>query len=300
MKRHQEVLNRNLNHVFNLPNVVGVGIGYKVRGGEITKEHAIVALVAKKLAKEYLPKSGLIPAEIEGLTTDVREVGELRLLANTAKVRPAQPGYSIGHYKITAGTFGAVVYDAQTREPLILSNNHVLANVTNGTDGNSKIGDPIYQPGKYDGGTEQDTIAHLHRFVPVYYGLFAKTNKVDCAAAKPISDDMITNEILGIGKVNGTAEAAVDMNIKNSGRTTELTEGTIDTVSTTVRVNMGDGRYAKFADQFVAGATSKGGDSGSLVLDENNAAVGLLFAGSDTTTVMCRIQNVLEELDVTF
>jgi len=48
----------------------------------------------------------------------------------------------------------------------------------------------------------------------------------------------------------------------------------------------------------MAGAMSQGGDRGSAVLDDNNNLVGLLFAGSDTSTIMNRIQNVFYELGV--
>lgn len=303
MERQKQILQKHVDKLLNLPNVVGVGIGYKVKDGETLDEHAIVALVTKKVSKFYLNEASTIPAELDEIRTDVVEVGEVSLLENTGKMRPAQPGISIGHYKITAGTFGAVVYDKNTKEPLIISNNHVLANVTNGKDGNSAIGDPIYQPGPYDGGTAQDTIAHLHRFVPITYyktlPLSPVKNKVDTAVAKPISKDLINPEILEIGKVNGTIEAAVGMAVKKNGRTTGFTQGTIQTLHATIKVNMGNNRIAVFEDQIVTGPISAGGDSGSLVLNENNQAVGLLFAGSTETTILCPIANVLSALNVT-
>jgi hypothetical protein len=43
------------------------------------------------------------------------------------RMRPAQGGVSIGHYKITAGTLGCLVRDGKGGT-YILSNNHVLAN----------------------------------------------------------------------------------------------------------------------------------------------------------------------------
>jgi hypothetical protein len=43
---------------------------------------------------------------------------------------------------------------------------------------------------------------------------------------------------------------------------------------------------------------SAGGDSGSAVLDESDRVIGLLFAGSESTTIINRIQNVLEALNV--
>ena len=48
----------------------------------------------------------------------------------------------------------------------------------------------------------------------------------------------------------------------------------------------------------MAGAMSAGGDSGSAVLDGSGRVVGLLFAGSESTTIINRIQNVMEALSV--
>ena len=65
-----------------------------------------------------------------------------------------------------------------------------------------------------------------------------------------------------------------------------------------MNVQYGQDQIAIFTDQFMAGAMSKGGDSGSAVLDDSNRLVGLLFAGSDTTTVINRIENVFSALGV--
>jgi len=46
----------------------------------------------------------------------------------------------------------------------------------------------------------------------------------------------------------------------------------------------------------MAGAMSQGGDSGSAVLNNTDNLVGLLFAGSDTTTIINRIENVFSAL----
>ena len=50
----------------------------------------------------------------------------------------------------------------------------------------------------------------------------------------------------------------------------------------------------------MAGAMSQGGDSGSAVLDEQDRLVGLLFAGSDQTTILNRIENVFDALNLSF
>jgi hypothetical protein len=334
MENYTLALRRAWSRVNSLPNVVGVGIGYKEKANERTDKLAVIIFVSKKVPERDLTTTEIVPQTIANVETDVVEIGEVRLLSlRTTRVRPAQPGVSIGHYKITAGTLGALVKDAKSGAPLILSNNHILANSSNGQDGRAKVGDPIYQPGPYDGGTSEDTIARLERFVPViteyqestcpvsrrlartenffvhlvrpdYEVRFHKRNSegnlVDCAVARPISDRLVTPEILEVGPVRGVAEARLGETLIKSGRTSGLTRGKITALSATLRIQMHSGVYALFSDQIVADLKSQGGDSGSLVLNEQNEAVGLLFAGSDRSTILNRIQNVMDKLNITF
>jgi hypothetical protein len=314
-----------------LPNVIGMGIGYKKRGRQDTDEPAVIFFVDKKVPAEALGIDDIIPKRIAGKATDVIEVGEIRLLGRTGKQRPAVPGLSIGHYRVTAGTFGAVVKDRKTDELLILSNNHVLANASDGRDGKSKIGDPVYQPGSYDGGTGDDLIGNLVRFVPFsrynrdvdcklasrgiraanaiiktvrpHYNLRLETmgaaNLVDCALARPTKPELISPEIMEIGRVRGSAEFTPGTPIRKSGRTSGLTSGTVKAIKVSLNVNMGHGNdVVRFNEQVMAELKSLPGDSGSLIVDEDNRAVGLLFAGSNEYTVFNPIQTVCDHLGV--
>lgn len=334
MENHLAAIRRAWSQCSHLPNVVGVGLGFKEKDHTRTDQLAVVVFVSHKIPKEELVAQELIPHKIGALETDVIEIGEVQLLqSRTVRTRPAPPGVSIGHHKITAGTFGALVKDARTKEPLILSNNHILANSSNGHDNRAKVGDPIFQPGPYDGGKSEDTIAHLLRFVPMlteyqpsnclisrrvatignaclgavrpnYRMQFVKLNEtpnlVDCALAKPVSPHVITPEIVDIGLVHGVAEANLGETLRKSGRTSGLTSGQVTALAATLRVQIHSGVYALFRDQIVAGLKSQGGDSGSLVVNENNEAVGLLFAGSEKATILNRIQNVMDQLQITF
>lgn len=335
MNELRNVLFHHRKKFFHLENVVGIGRGYKEIGGIRTNEESIQVLVREKLPLNQLSQKDLIPKLLNGYPTDVIQVGELQSLAamRTQRLRPAQPGVSIGHYEITAGTFGAVVYDQKTGQPLILSNNHVLANNSSPDRQRAKQGDPILQPGPYDGGTiKDDLIAHLERYVPIrmksteqissferslanlrrlllnailsgyQYKMIRKEkeNVVDCAVASPVDEEMINDVILEIGKIAGVRTPNLDEVLQKSGRTTGLTQGKVKTLDATVNVNMGSGEEAVFTDQILVEAISTGGDSGSLVLDENRNAVGLLFAGSDEVTVCNPIQKVLDALEVTF
>jgi hypothetical protein len=305
MEQELKVLQLHCEKLLDLPNVVGVGIGPKMRAGTRSGETAVVVLVNKKMSEIQLQAENVVPAHLEGVATDIIEVGEIRLLDRTALCRPAHPGASMGHYKVSAGTFGAVVYDRKTNTPLILSNNHILANITNGRDGRSEIGDPIYQPGSYDGGTSKNVIGNLHKFIPIKYetkgtgGSKAAANLVDAAVAQPVSSEAISSEIIDIGNVTGVAKPEMNMKVKKSGRTSGVTSGRVRVMHTTLKVDMDDNRYAVFEDQIVTDMVSKPGDSGSLVVNEYNEAVGLLFAGSDRSAIFSPIQNVLNALEVT-
>ena len=126
----------------------------------------------------------------------------------------------------------------------------------------------------------------------------AEDNLVDAAIARPLSSNDVKDEILKIGILQGTAAGELGMAIKKSGRTTALTTGEIQQVNVTSTVQYGENQTAIFTDQLLAGAMSQGGDSGSAVLDSNNRLIGLLFAGSENTTIINRIENVFSALGV--
>jgi hypothetical protein len=292
--------------LLGLPNVVGVGVGYKRTGGLVTSRPSLVILVRKKVPLAHLAPGEAVPLEVAGVPTDVVEVGDLKALEalpqapesddHRKRLRPARPGTSLGHFRITAGTLGAVVYDQATGEPLILSNNHVLANSRTARGRQATLGDPVYQPGPYDGGTPADTLATLHRFVPLR---FKADNLVDAALARPLSPDLLNPDILGLGQVTGVAEAELEGPVRKSGRTTGCTDGKVTAVHATVRVGYGAGKRATFTGQVVLSAMSQGGDSGSLVVTGDGRAVALLFAGSALVTIASPIRTVLESLRVT-
>ncbi len=163
----KEVKELHTRAILAKPNVVGVGTGYKVVGKRTTDELCIMAMVRHKIPRAGLAAEALVPQSIDGVPTDVIQVGELSALKErTDRWRPAPGGVSVGHYRVTAGTFGCVVRDRATGDRLILSNNHVLAN-----SNDAAVGDPVVQPGTVDGGrVPDDTIANLERFCPIDFG----------------------------------------------------------------------------------------------------------------------------------
>lgn len=298
----------------------GYSLGRKMVKGADTGELAIVIFVKRKIAARQLSLSNSIPNLLQhpagsggtiDFITDVQEASfSRRPLAS--RERPAKSGMSIGHVDITAGTLGGLMRDKRSNAVVILSNNHVLAN-----SNDARPGDPILQPGVADGGhAPGDVIARLTRFVPIDFRDNAQ-NRMDAAIATPLEP---TVEHVGWdtqnigpetpGKIRPLGDGDLGLAVQKTGRTTGHTKGSIQGLYATVQVNYGEAGNAVFTDQVIISQPlgqddfSRGGDSGSLVYDDQNVCVGLLFAGSESTardpgtTIITPIELVMKELQL--
>ena len=291
------------NAILDKQNVLGVAVGHKVKDGSETGDPSLTVFVEQKVDPALLSSDDLVPDSVGKFKTDIVETGvimaggadaeadayplseeeELSIQTLRTRIRPVEGGYSVGHPRVTAGTYATAVTDrvpfpGVPRKYYALSNNHVLAN-----SNNARIGDPILQPGRVDGGTfPADVIARLSRFVPIRFN--GQCNYVDAAIAEgPFH--MLDREIYWIGYAKGVASVRIGSIVQKTGRTTNYTTGRVTALNATVNVNYGGGRVAKMCRQIITSDMSAGGDSGSLLLDMNENAVGLLFAGSSTITI---------------
>jgi S1-C subfamily serine protease len=298
-------------------NVLGVGVGRKVREGRDTGEPCLTVFVAQKLPLAALTERARIPSSIKHCRTDVIELGQVfagdgvvsRLSESVLpsrmgpererqetgagvplgdalrhRMRPARGGCSVGHYNAMAGTLATAVIDRSAypgipRRYYLLSNNHVLADLNA-----ARIGDPILQPGPADGGRcPQDQIGRLARFVSLRFD--GEPNLVDAAIAEVDFQDVERN-VLWLGYPREfCARVRIGQVLRKTGRTTSFTSAQVQAVNTTIDVSYG-GRTARFARQIVTTALAAPGDSGSLVMDANERPVGLLFASAERAAIL--------------
>ncbi len=61
-------------------NVIGTGVGFKYKRGKLTNDLAVIVNVTKKKPLTELAKKDVVPTELEGVLTDVQEVGKIRAL----------------------------------------------------------------------------------------------------------------------------------------------------------------------------------------------------------------------------
>ncbi len=297
-KRHSAALLR-------LPGVVGTAVGLLPNG-----KPGLKVLLAS-------PEVRGLPSALEGIPVVAQVTGMLVAFSDpTKRQRPAPMGFSVGHPAITAGSIGARVADG-SGNVYVLSNNHVLAN-----SNDASIGDAALQPGPYDGGTAPaDQIGTLAAFNTIDFS--GGDNTIDAAIARSTTSDLgnatPTDDGYGapsatiFGDANGDhvfddEAALLGLNVQKYGRTTKLTHGQITGINATVTVcyEVFFGfciKAARFVDQLVIepGTFSGGGDSGSLIVTDNDQKnpVALLFAGSSTQTIANRIDLVLNQFGVT-
>jgi hypothetical protein len=201
-----------------------------------------------------------------------------------------------------SGTLGSLVAAGTTQ--YILSNNHVLAR-----QDQAAAGEDISQPGLIDNGCQPATIVADFTRAPQL-----GTSNVDAAIAAVRAGQMnSTGNIQGIGIPSRNIKApTVGLPVIKSGRTTGTTTGTIGSINTSVNVqyqiSCGSGKKYKisYTNQVLINSSSfsAGGDSGSLILSNNDTScrqpVALLFAGSSSTTIGNPIGEVASKLGVSF
>jgi hypothetical protein len=200
--------------------------------------------------------------------------------------RPLLIGSSCGYLRndlVMAGTLGCFVRRRSGDVPMILSNNHVLAD-----EGRYARGEAIVQPGALDGGdASRDGVAVLTSFVR--FRRLPLDNYVDAAVAT--LDDGVQfdpADLRGIGRLAGVAGEPLDIAnpVHKVGRTTGVRGGRVSAIEMDgVQVEYDTGIFS-FDNQIeIEGdrtlSFSAAGDSGSLIVNESLRAAALLFAGSD-------------------
>jgi hypothetical protein len=288
-----DVQHRHLNWLMRITDVVGTGVGIGPDGLPVIK--VFTARHGVKGIPEWL-ESTPVQVEVTGMVVALGDT--------TSRQRPAPIGVSTGHPDITAGTIGARVKD-ENDNVYALSNNHVYAN-----QNNANIDDIVLQPGPYDGGIyPYDKIGTLYDYEPIDF-TFSGVNYIDAAIALSSPEDLGNSTPLDDGygiPSSVTQTASIGLPVKKYGRTTRLTHGQVGAINVFVEVCYQQFWFfciksAYFFDQIqISGSGFSGaGDSGSLIVTEDgNNPIGLLFAGSDTTTFANPIDLVLNAFGVT-
>ena len=292
---------RHTDKLLRVEGVVGTAVGLGSKG------QAEVQLFTKAAGVRGLP------ASLDGVPVAVVVTGEIRSLPAVANApaaakgvnrkarfaRPVPIGISTGNQgECSAGTIGARVRSGTTT--YALSNNHVYA-----LENTAPLGSNVLQPGRYDlncASGSNALLGTLTRFVAIQFSTSAN-NRADAAIAAATTANLgnsTPSDGYGTPSSN-TVAATLNQAVRKYGRTTGLTRGNVVGLNATVNVGYSHGT-ARFVGQIVIrgkGQFSRSGDSGSLIVDGQRRAVGLLFAGSSNGyTFANQIGDVLSALNV--
>lgn len=285
LERAKRTLDKHKDRLLAIPDCTGVGIGLKKVKGQETKQLAIVICVKKKLPSP--PTEYQIPKDLEGVATDVVEQEELgfELIATDpfARFDTLFSGISVTPFEAPPawGTIGCFIttpgfpLHGVARGDYLLTCQHVLQAATPPTD--SQV---VIEP-KYDGMVPPNN----YPCADYVYGVQDALH--DCAIALVTYNRGLQNEVPnypwypGRRQILGVATAAPGQAVYKYGATSKFTKGTVTMINynplglnyqnVTVINSDGGQNYVWVAK----------GDSGSVcILQSNDMAIGLNFAGS--------------------
>ena len=229
----------------------------------------------------------------------------------TQRARPALGGDSISHYHGGAATLGCLVRDrADPQRVYILCDYSGLA----GGAPDARVGDPVVQPGRVDGGDPAvDVMGGIARWAAVRASPRAAADNVSAMLAEVNDLADVSPHIRGRGFLKGVRAASPGTRVYAVGRTSGQMRGTVVRVDAHTTVawprdqvvgpvqGTGDG-YGNVAIPFegLIECTPMllAGDSGAVLVDGDNYALGLGFAGSDEASMFLPMQRVLDALNV--
>jgi hypothetical protein len=279
-------------------NIQAIGAGLRQTSGRYTGEMAVKVYVLRKERESAIPTEMRIPAEINGVPTDIHEVDPFIAQAGFQGrfPRPVPCGCQFGSTRtlngmLMSGTIGFMVLTNDNKRCL-LTNNHVAALENNGV-----VGDHLVQPA--GGQTPADFVGKLHSFQRLVFG---GNNDVDAAlvhTSKQVAKASHVKFTVSPTVVQPTAQMSV---IKN-GATTGATTGTvIDALVASVQMGYKSGSAFLRNQIFIqglGGLFSSSGDSGAgIVHATTKQPVALLVGGSGNITTATPIKNVMQALKI--
>jgi hypothetical protein len=303
-------------------NVIGVGVGWKETGGCVTEVVALRVYVRCKVPCDALGEAERIPSRLGDWQTDVIPALTGVLAGSDAAVAPLAPGVAVSNLRGLAhgdasgpgvlglGTLGCLAFDHRVRtrrEIVLVSNRHVL--LAHG----ARLGDPVYRPRLLAGGSTQvvvagEPIAEIsdegregnHRFG--YRGEPDGDYFVDCASARLLAPRDLRSPVRAVGRLQPMdVLAGRAPRVRKLGGTSGATEGRVVDVSAPVETQ-GQQRMHNLVVRATAGRFLEPGDSGALLLDARDRAIGLLWGRSDrdpSLAYACHLHPVLDCLHLT-
>lgn len=293
-ERIAEVKQSVTGRLLAIPGVVMVGLGSKETGGAPTGELVIKVYVREKKPQGEVPAGELIPAQIDGVRTDVVLGGDIVPIAEPPgavirndhtdpnRYRPATGGSRIAtQYSYSRGTAGCLLFHpGDPDQAYALTCMHVIAvkDVAPVTAGSTPVGQP-------------SGVASFTKCCDDILGIYTgggKSADRDEAVVKLRPGMQWVAEIAEIGPVHGkhtitTQEAGSGVyEVSKRGARTGLTGGVVSSLQATT--NEADNLIVVMANPNPSAQGTETiffayeGDSGSALVNSDKEVTGLIWA----------------------
>jgi len=326
-ERALAVKNAALSRLLAIPGVHSVGIGPKLKNGERTGDYSIVVWVTRKMPLADVPPDQVIPAEIDGVKTDVVEHEVPIIHRSGDKSHPAkedgstydpllggcrvqlQRTRSDGAVVINEGTLGCLVTTTGTLPGIPagmvvgLTCHHVMYDC--GPD--AGIGRNVGQPTPADSCSKccSDIIGRALKGKLILDGALI--------ALKP--QLKYQAEVTEIGPISGSHEVEPGeipvvgpdvYRVRKRGFRSGLTIGQIVSVEHSGSINDHDGNFCHTYGNALAIVArdpqntpfAVPGDSGSAIVNDANQVVGIYFGGTPLSALATKISDLELELGI--
>lgn len=320
----QEAIKKHFKEWKDTYNIIGVAYGKKLSGGDRVRRDSLVFIPARKLEKDtavFTEVPDFIPftasdGEEYDLPTDVRPAGgAMRASADGPKLlcdseSPKRPGCSISRINDNdlnrTGTIGMVVY--KRKRAHILSCYHVLCALElergqrSFSEGNMVVPIDIVSPSRQDSKDGQ---------VPIVLGKVTDgelDNKLDGAIMEINGKVFIDRMVCSINRRPGppleVLEEHADQNLSvvSVGRTSGVIRGAIEFHDSDCFVEYkinGEWQEVHLENIILSNQGAQGGDSGALVMDNENNVIGIIAASAGELTCIIPIERLLTRFNVT-
>jgi hypothetical protein len=276
-----------------------VGVGLKETGGEFTDQIALFVYVQEKKPASEVREAELVPRQFNGYVTDVVRARPI-LIDDTNRYNPLRGGIQIsrehtaadGIFAPPVGTMGAIVRSRETGAPQLLTCAHVVS------QSDLNVYQPVQLFTSLDTNKVGTVFATRNEFSPLF---------LDCAVIDLNDSRDVELSVQDIGAVQGvsTQLPALGELVTKRGLRTLLTRGFVVRLIPSLFVPAVN-QIEISGDVPLVTLFAGKGDSGSVVLNESNEVIGLLFAipledlgpGLGSRGLAMPIHNVQEALQV--
>jgi hypothetical protein len=196
------------------------------------------------------------------------------------RLRPVQPGASIGTIDVDGtGTICCIVGHSD-------GSRYLLSDVA------TFHGSIVIQPGAADQGRESDQIGTLATRFNLDSGM---RYEAFAGIVRLLPTIAVSSDIPGLGRMGNLArDVRAGQIVRMVGRTSGLVEGKVTAVNVTESIAGYNSRSVSVGGLIRTTPLSQGGDAGAPVLTINNELVGMVVAGSEDSTIVMPLRDLLE------